>query len=934
MSVRPAGSATGTILRTLLSDLGDAAGSRPRETASPEAWIDAAGGRAAWECWGKAQPSGGCPAHPILCHMLDVAAVAARLLTTHSPRALRRRLLAVVPEDEPASLRLLLFVVALHDIGKFTPAFQSKTDWARRLLPLRGFDLDPPPRARHHGAAGLVFARDALRTLGISPPDALALARAVTAHHGEFPRDETLTREPMGSRERGRTPRWEEARHDAVESLRSFVGLNSLATSRIEHSYVVQLAGLTAVADWIGSMEDVFTYEPPQDSLAAYWPSAMLRADVALDRAGMRECVETPPGTFRTLFPQYTAWPLHVATESVASTLSSPSLVIVEAPMGEGKTESALLVANAVAARLGQHGLYIGLPTKATANQMIGRVRSFLEAVGPGDRSTLVLAHGDAETVGEFSGLVAVYDEDKWNASGVRAETWFLSRKRTLLAEHAVGTIDQALLGVLHARHAFVRLFGMAGKTVILDEVHAYDTFTSTILERLVEWLAAMGTTVVLLSATLPRVKRQWLANAYRRGLGTHAGAPGPAVPYPRLTTVHQDGSSASHVTPRGGSVTIALRRVDDDLAIIAHGLVEQVRSGGCAGWICNTVDRAQAACEALGRVGGNIPRLLLHARMLPDERSAREQRLEAMLGPEHRALHRPLRCIVVGTQILEQSLDVDFDLLVTDLAPIDLLLQRSGRLHRHRDRRNRAAGHPSPHLWVVHSEGPFDRVPLASVAAVYDEAVVRETLRALDGRSQITLPDDIEDLVERVYGLPLPAAEDALYDAHIRHVGRDIAKRQNAEGRLFPRPTSNDDIFASLRTPFADDDDPEVHEELRAITRDAEPSVQVVCLVGRSNGVFVTERDDVPLVLGMKPDRVLAARLARRTINVSHKRVVHGILADVSLRPAEWGDDALLRHRCRVVFTDGVALVGDSRLELDPELGLRIGEPASGFKP
>ena len=524
-----------------------------------DTWMAAAAGRAAWECWGKAHPTEGWAAHALLCHLLDVAAVAHHLLTTHAPPALRRRLLGLIPNAEDASLKLLLFVIALHDLGKYTPAFQGKLDWARTLLVARGFDLEPPATARPHGAAGFDFIRDALIAVGVPSRPAWSLARAVTAHHGEFPTNDLLCRRPMGSRERGRNPRWQAARDEAIASLRSCFGVDPVSAVTVDHASVMRLAGLTSVADWIGSMESVFRYEPPQPSVEAYWPLALERAAQALAQVGMRPTHHTGERTFASLFPTLSPWPLHVAAETVGSRLSSPSLVIIEAPMGEGKTEAALLLAQAAACRLGQHGFYLGLPTQATANQMFGRVTAFLKGTGGDDPSTLVLAHAEAEGIEAFRSIIAVYDEDSEGLGSVRAEEWFLPKKRALLAEHGVGTIDQASLGVLRTRHGFVRLFGLAGKTVVLDEVHAYDTFTSTILDRLLEWLAAMGSTVGTAvsnpakdaaertgDCVPPRARRPSGRNDKRRRGGAlsthHDGEPGTLFDRVRRTTGALDG--------------------------------------------------------------------------------------------------------------------------------------------------------------------------------------------------------------------------------------------------------------------------------------------------------------------------------------------------------------------------------------------------------
>jgi hypothetical protein len=211
-------------------------------------------------------------------------------------------------------------------------------------------------------------------------------------------------------------------------------------------------------------------------------------------------------------------------------------------------------------------------------------------------------------------------------------------------------------------------------------------------------------------------------------------------------------------------------------------------------------------------------------------------------------------------------------------------------------------------------------------VAQVYAEVIVRETLRTLEGRTRITLPDEIERLIEAVYRQDLPVADDTLFGAYIEYFGGTIASRQNAEGRLIPGPQVEDDIFGDLRMPFADDEDPTVHEELRAITRDTEPTVQVACLVDRQGKVYVSESDSAPLDLSVAPDRATAARIGRRSIAVSHRKVVRALLQDPSYLPKAWEEQAWLRYHRAVAFTDSVANVAGVRLELDPELGLVVG--------
>lgn len=925
-------------LASTLEGLGDASETAKSNAAAVDTvrdWLDRAEHRPAWLLWGKARPLGACPAHPLLCHMADVAAVAGRLLTRTLPRSVRTRLLTLDGLSETEALRFILLVVALHDFGKASPAFQTFADSLRAELSRRGLDLDSL-NGTHHSTSGVLLVQEALAALGAEAGVALSLARAVTAHHGEFPTDASIM--PLRNsapREQGTSPLWAQARQGVVEELRALFRVERVPTvESLDHAFVVLLAGLTSVADWIGSMQEVFEYEPPQPALGGYWPTALARADLALERVGMRATTAPSFRSFGSLFPALSPWPLHEAAEAIARRMDSPSLVIVEAPMGEGKTEAALLLAEAAAAKVGSNGLYVGLPTQATANQMFGRVKRFLDEARGDEHHNLLLAHGESSLVPAFRQiqLPGVYDPQDAGLGSVRAEAWFNeSKKRALLGTHAVGTIDQALLGVMRVPHAFVRMFGLAGKTVVLDEVHAYDTYTGSLLERLIEWLAAAGTTVVLLSATLPSPRRAALVKAYRSGAGLPLHA-ADECPYPRITTTSSRGTITTSFRPRGASVSVVLEHRPDDISAAAHAVVEAAREGGCIGWICNTVARAQAACEAVRTLAPEIDRLLIHARLLPDDRLAREQQLECWLGPESRTRARPERCIVIGTQVLEQSLDVDFDLLFTDVAPIDLVLQRAGRLHRHA-RTNRHPARPAPRLVVVRPEGSWSEAKLDQVAVVYAELLVRRTLRALETRDRITLPDDIEPLVEAVYSDAVPPADDQLFGAFIEHYGGKAAERGQAVQRLMPRPTVEDDPFGDLQIYMGEDEDPAIHAALRAVTRLGPPSLEIVCLELRGPSVVVGDEDPKPFDLGAPPDRALVSRLVRRSISVTMPTLVRTLISDTAARPASWERNALLRYRRIVFFEEDRADVGNIHLRLEPELGLCITRDGTSSK-
>lgn len=895
-------------------------------------WFAAAEGRHAWMLWGKASPSPGSawPGHPLLCHMLDVAWVARAMLASVAPEVTRRRMIDPTGLDPADAVAWLTLVVALHDIGKVSPAFQAKAPPFKALLTKERFDFEAPADARDHGTLGVVLGRDALRvTLGVDDALATRLARAVAAHHGSFASDRAGLAPPK-RRERG-NERWDEARRAVVDELVAATGVAGLPRPSPalanDHAFFALLAGLTSVADWVGSMAECFPYAAPTTTVD-YLRGQGARVEAALRYVGMRAAPPSVRASFRELFGRE-PWPLHVHAERVARALDAPSLVVIEAPMGEGKTEAALLVAEHLTAAAGNGGLYVGLPTQATANQMFTRVERHLRCAHAGGAGNLHLAHGEASLNDRYDALIrGVHAPDGDGDGAVRAERWFVGRKRTLLASHAVGTVDQALLGVLRAPHGFVRLFGLAGKVVVLDEVHAYDAFTSTILDRLVAWLRAAGASIIILSATLPSGRRAELLRA--------AGAKAASeAPYPRITAAADGEARPVHFPPRGRALTVGVTAVAGGAAAVADELLKAIADGGCAGWVCNTVARAQDAYRELlrRRDAGALPPgtalLLLHARLLAGDRAARERELEGLLGAKG---ERPERCVVVGTQVLEQSLDVDFDILATDLAPIDLLLQRAGRLHRH-DRGSRRPLVDAPRLLLVRDVGGPLEVPLRETSIVYDEYVMRRTLLALEGREAVALPGDIEALVEAVYTAPDPAAHaEALAPLRAAFEEERRTREQNARARLMPRPDVADDPFADFGLEFFDDEDPRVHEALRAVTRLGPPSVDVVCLHRVNGGLHLDPAGAQPVKLSTAPDRDLTERLLRHAVGVATRGLAPKLIE--ASAPKAWEKSAVLRHRRVVEFTNGRTRLHGYDLALDPVLGLVIARAKKGDSP
>ena len=365
-------------------------------------------------------------------------------------------------------------------------------------------------------------------------------------------------------------------------------------------------------------------------------------------------------------------------------------MLIVEAPMGEGKTEAALLAVEALAARSGADGCFVALPTRATTDAMFGRVLGWMRAIPDlAAGSSVLLAHGTASLNDEYRGLMRrgrVSDVGECGDEVGIAHHWLRGRKKGPLAQFVIGTVDQVLVAGLKSRHLMLRHLALAGKVVVIDEVHAYDVYMSRYLDRVLHWLGAYGTPVVLLSATLPARRRAELLRAYESGRSEPQAPVGETDAYP---VVSATGLAPRAVAASGSPRPVVLEQLTedpdlDDLDALVAALRAGLAGGGCAVVIRNTVRRVQSTADRLVAEFGDEHVTVTHSRFLACDRARLDSDLLRRFGPPGHGTRRPELHIVVASQVVEQSLDVDFDLMITDLAPVDLVLQRMGRLHRH----------------------------------------------------------------------------------------------------------------------------------------------------------------------------------------------------------------------------------------------------------
>ncbi len=902
---------------------------------------------------------------PLVRHLEDTAAVAAWLWDEYLAPATRTFLIdAIGARSDDEARCLAIWLSSVHDVGKISPPFAAKATFTApsRLDAMRDHGLDAQPNPADsmapHGIVGQYLLNGWLDSRYPGAPRRMrdAYSGVIASHHGTTPSRymlDELAKRPylIGGGQ------WNVVRAEVLDALARSSGADQHLADWMARPLPLQaqvlLTGFVIMADWIASNTDYF---PLVEGL-----SAADRLERALDLLDLPQpwLPRVPEGPvavqFAERFPALAGFrprPLQAALVAAANAASQPGLLIVEGPMGVGKTEAALLAAEVLAMRFGQGGVFVGLPTMATANPMFGRVRDWLVTALNGGDVSISLAHGKAALNDAYAGLLhrpwtgEVYDDESgeggWRAAVV-VNDWLRGRKRAGLADFVVGTIDQSLFAALKSKHVVLRHLGLAGKVVIIDEVHAADEYMRKYLCVLLEWLGAYRTPVILMSATLPPDRRDEFLNAYAVGAG-RSGAPlatDRTDKYPRISVTSGAELSDIDVPPSPGRATqVALVRVSDCLDELVGQLKEVLAGGGCVGLICNTVARAQEAYEALRSSFGNDVQLI-HSRFIAPDRVRREADLVQALGPGNDS--RPQRLIVVGTQVLEQSVDVDFDLLVTDLAPIDLVLQRAGRLHRHQrpDRPRRVA---EPVIWLRGVKDWSAEPPLivAGSRAVYG---VNHPLRAaavLAGVESLSFPEDIPGLVRDAYDPHLsvpPGWEEAWLESDRRQREEELRAAGRAKTYLMPGPFHQRTLNGLIDVTAAN---PENSEERGASqVRDSEDGLEVMVLYQDDDGTLRLP-DCAPHLPGhvvpqgvewvtreeMAIARDMAACTLRLPMSLTHSGIIDSVISELekSVDHSAWQRSPWVAGQLALVLdSSGCCQLAGYRLTYDSRRGLQL---------
>lgn len=674
--------------------------------------------------------------------------------------------------DSYDSKKIFMFICSVHDIGKATPSFStantrfSSTDLEDILLEKlekSGFKgvselkLANPGKS-HHALAGQTI----LQWAGIKED----IASIIGSHHGKTVTDEYVCIEQksyltnyfqLEDKNSSIYKMWEQTQLDILEWALMTNEISSVSELPvIPKSTQIIFSGLLIMADWIASNEDYFplidifaneVMDSEQRIIYAY--NKWHKSDLWISDSFKANLFNSDKDNIYSLRFGFNPKRSQEQFTNVIENCNNPGIFIFEAPMGLGKTEAALIAVEQLAHKKSRSGLFFGLPTQATSNGIFPRINSWLENISKNnnEKYDIRLAHGKAALNSSFSSIATNINIDEEVLGNVVINEWFSGRKKTALDDFVVGTVDQFLLMSLKQKHVSLRHLGFDKKVVVIDEVHAYDVYMSQYLLESIKWLGVYGVPVVLLSATLPYKKRHEIISAYLSGVGESRKEIRNQLSdlsidsYPLIT--YTDNNKIREFTDFDIQVdkNVSINKINDSILYKLIG--ELINDSGIVGIIVNTVKKAQDIASDCIKLFGEEVVFVLHSSFISTKRIEKEEELINMIGKNG---DRPIKKIIIGTQVIEQSLDIDFDVLITDLAPMDLLIQRIGRLHRHKIVRPKK--HETPKAYVLGTSP--DMIFEEGSSFVYGDYYLFRTQYYLE--DNIKIPMDISKLVQKVY--------------------------------------------------------------------------------------------------------------------------------------------------------------------------------------
>ena len=718
----------------------------------------------------------------LICHLLETGVTAKMLLTKGLLTPLVKQLSAYMKEDEGTVVQFISFVVAIHDIGKIHPHFQWEIE--NEIQGMENVIHEQLPFRHEQYGQDIIQKLDSDILQNLPNRVRELVGEIVALHHqghksGEF-------YHPTGKDLQICTS----VQKSVIKILHGVFPFElNTQKWRFANGVASILSAIIILCDWIASTHDTYTediYQEGTEYLESLEHQAYRFIEVNYMLYQPTEerfrSVLSDKDFFRAMQIEHPR-PLQEKMINLCKTANTESLMIVEASCGEGKTAAALFAASHIQAA---NGFYMALPTAATSEGVYGEVELLCNQADPQIKLPV------------FNGRAWMSEKD----ISIDTDLWISPSRQKMFYPVAIGTVDQLIKASLMIKYGLLRLLALLGKVVIIDEMHAYDIYMQDMIENFLAYCGVYHVPVVILSATLPSTIKEKLLSAYT-GFGdkerqyirngaetTYEGKWNMCNTYPLITMAsHVDYGktieitetpfpTSRHLIYRYQMISVGEEYVEE----IGMVCMDKIKKGGCLAVIVNLVDEAKDLYRFLkDHADGDTEIYLLHGRNTEQNKVNASNEIKKIFGKDRS--WRPAKSIVVSTQILEQSMDIDFDFMCSMLAPIDLLLQRFGRYRRHCDQgtiRERI-DISSDEIFIFLPQGKTEK----KHAMVYDKQILEKTTATLQKKTKeiLKLPEETRDLIESVYG------DNTLSI-------RDVKKQIKAEERMIPSPIAQEFLY------------------------------------------------------------------------------------------------------------------------------------------
>lgn len=838
--------------------------------------------------WAKTQPF-----QSVITHGIVSGQVCKYMLKKYLSPGTRRLVSKLLNLTETELADLAGYLASIHDIGKIEYHFQCKDPEMKAILKELGISSKylGHENVRHEKTGKIEMSR-IWEQQNQDLDSVEVFAAIIGAHHQNNSHSETRRKDPF----------FEEHRK-ALENIMSCTFLSVLSKElpeipvQKEGVFEAILLGMIIISDWIAS-GSIFADAEDWIKLENCESQIIRKTEEFLDKSGLKKELVKWGQNFTDVWPWIPREGMRLLQQGAEKLLASGKrhrLILIEAPMGEGKTEAGMYCAVQMLRQWGKDGFYVALPTAATSNQMASRMKDWFHALDIPKEVRLL--HGMAWMIDEcaLEGTKNAEDKDE-------ITRWLVPLRRGLLGQFSVGTIDQVMMSVTKARYGVLRLLGLSNKVLVIDEIHSYDVYMGEFIQRLLEWCKAMEIPVIMLSATLPpKLKAKLLAPYTRKSLSKG---------YPLITAVCEDGSIEEmpiEKTVKNMKVTVKMLPILNSPEQIAKKAAALTENGGCICVLMNTVKQAQKVYQAL-EICFDGERMLFHAQFPAYRRQEIEMECVRKFGKDK--TNRPKRAVLVATQVVEQSLDVDFDAMLTAVAPIDLILQRMGRIFRHEDTmRPEHLQKPTQFILIPELED------FGVDGYVYPEVLLKQTIQILKDRETVKIPEDLAPLVTDGYDeSKVPPEGIEKWMEHM--IGEQVEAGQS---RMYLIGTP-DKIYSALDNSSLLFDDEGENKYLTVQTRLGEPSVRIALLEPDlyHQVEHCVEEDGFAKVR----DKNLAKAIQLQSVSIAEKRLKfdktelsyikgNNLLAGIRMYPS----------------LDGVCKLSGGVLRVDKKLGLIIEE-------